>query len=221
EDDAYNRGVPSKVIKVARLDVMPPVDPIMESVSPENGQMQIRWFPSASEDAIGQLLYKKTEDSDDEQWQLVDTLEAGQSIYLDPLVEIGKDYFYRLMAYDEANNLSDFSGVKQGRVPFPGEAVVVSNLSVVFDQSQLENKNLLEWEYSPINEQIANAPFVFEIYRSSGGNVVELLTSVEGETMIFEDREISQNVLYNYAVRIRFDNGWVGDLSEIKSIMVK
>ncbi|KAA3641726.1 MAG: hypothetical protein DWQ02_00075, partial [Bacteroidetes bacterium] len=42
EDDAYNRGVPSKVIKVARLDVMPPVDPIMESVSPENGQMQIR-----------------------------------------------------------------------------------------------------------------------------------------------------------------------------------
>lgn len=45
--------------------------------------------------------------------------------------------------------------------------------------------------------------------------------TLSSEITDFSDSDIQANVLYNYAVRIRFDNGWVGDLSEIKSILVK
>ena len=221
EDDSYNKGFASEVIEVNRPDKVAPVSPILSIVRSEEETLVIEWKKSISEDAIGQILYKRIamEGLGDPSWDIVDTLHADQMQYIDKGVRIDQHYEYAIKTYDNANNLSDFSNKITAKIPFPNDEVYVDKLKIKTDQKNKVNK--LSWEYNALNDQIANVSFEFDIYRSTGSRPLTLLKTVASDQFTFKDTGIVEQVLYNYAIRVRFINGWNGKLSEVKSVIAK
>lgn len=219
EDNSYNKSDMSEAIKVARPDKVPPVPPVLLPVSVENDYMQLTWLPSTSSDVTQQFVYRQRRDNNEPR-EVIDTLGPFVNTYFDTSLVFEKNYDYHIRAMDDAGNYSGFSNKGFGKLPFPKSKVLVKDFMVEIKTGEDgTSKVVLKWEYQPLNREIARMPVAFEVYRSTGGRDVKKMTSTQAWS--FFDNDIQQNVLYNYAIRIRYDNGWVGDLSDIKSILVK
>lgn len=212
QDDSYNRGFISKIIEVKRLDIHPPITPYEFYLNSEINGISMSWALSPSDDVEGQLLYKKL--TNDSLWQLLDTLDYNTNQYVDNEVDYSENYSYFLMAYDYSGNISDTSTIRTANVKFPNEKAVIEKLSVGMDRKNVA----VNWSFLA-EAKVEDIPYQFEIYKSDGVGEPSFLQRVD--TPSFTDTNVQSNVLYNYAIRIRFENGWTGDLSEIKSILVQ
>ncbi len=221
EDDVYNKGDASPIIEVSRPDKVPPTTPFVLAANPVNGEIEITWKLSKSDDVEGQLLYRRLVSKLDTMWTLLDTLSVSQNNYTDANILIDQPYQYCFKNFDDANNVSDFSNVKTAKIPFPKEKAIVSDLEVKLKKEESIKANTLNWEYQPPNDQIANVHHTFEVYRGVGGENPKFLQSVDSDINTFVDPEVIDGVLYNYAITIKYENGWKGNQSEIKSLLVR
>jgi len=219
EDNSYNKSKMSEAIKVLRPDKVPPSPPFQFPTVVEKDILAVSWRPSASLDVEKQIVYRKKREKYAE-WVAMDTLIPTMPLYLDTSLLYETVYDYRIVAIDQSGNQSKFSNQSFGKIPLPKSEVVVDDFEAK-SKSGAEGRNSirLNWTYKPVSKEFALVPVSFDIYRSTGGNIVDKITNTQA--LSFFDDDIVPNVLYNYAVRIRFDNGWVGDLSEIKSVMIQ
>lgn len=218
QDDAYNKGKPSEIIEVIRPDYVAPVRPFLTEVKEENGTLKIEWTESTSEDVAGYILYKKIPEETD--WYLLDSIQPTDTLaFVDTMLVIDEFVEYAVEAYDDSNNLSEMSNIERGRITFPAEKIVVQNLSVDDQSKRDETSASLQWFFDPGSKQLEKVPYTFEVFRSSGSKALTFYKTVEEAS--FKDSTVQSNVLYNYAVRVRYSNGWTGDLSEVKSVMVQ
>ena len=93
------------------------------------------------------------------------------------------------------------------------------------DVAEAQPKNLLvpelRWSYNPRNSELATTPYSFEIWKSSGNKQLELVELVASTENRFLDENVEEGVLYNYAMRVRYSNGWLGEISAIETINVR
>jgi uncharacterized protein len=217
EDENYNKSDVSEIIKVRRPDKIPPVKAVMLPVEIEEDQIKLTWVESSSEDLVGYILYSKNTSAGDTGWITLDTLMKGQYNYTIRPDSFENYYNFCVKAFDDFDNLSDYSNHVQGKMPFPAMEYVVANVKAS------PNNTLVDLIWSPVklSKQTEKIGFTYEIYKSSGESDPEFLANVSSAKSDFTDRDVKSNVLYNYAIRVKYDNGWAGELSEVKSLLIK
>lgn len=215
EDNVYNRGVVSEVIEVKRPDYVPPVTPFITAVTATDTTTVINWNLSSSTDVKEQFIYRKNITNGEVEWEKIQTVSATATRFEDVTVRIGQSYNYAIKAIDDSGNLSEISNSKSAAIAFPFNNVLVSNFNIDSDKASTD----LLWEFAPSQKDLTDKKYQFDIFRSTGGGALEYYTS--SPTPSFKDEKVNKNVLYNYAVRVHFDNGWTGDLSEVKSVIIQ
>lgn len=217
EDDVHNIGEPSEIIEVSRPDKIAPTSQILKSLEYANAGMHLTWVNSDEDDIVTQYLYRQTLGDANEDWILLDTLTPLVDSYVDTSqMEVDLEYAYSMMAHDEVLNFSDRSNILSRRVPVPDFFVEDLQAEVLS-----EGSCALSWVYNPKEGKLKEQAFDFEIFRSLGGETLSFYKTVQSDTQAYQDIEIEDSILYNYAVRVKYKNGWISDLSEIKSVILQ
>lgn len=217
EDYAYNRSEVSNIAAVRRLDKVPPVKPAIRSIQTDSMMMKINISLSTSDDVRYYELYRSGSSGKDTAWVRLDTL-WGQSVFIDQTAMLNTSYLYKIRAVDSTGNTSLFSPIKTGMLKVKSDVSKITDFTV--KQASKMKQVVLVWN-EVIPEKLKNEPFSFEVFRSDGQGGVKYHKTVPASSRTLEDPNLQSGVLYNYAVRIRYDNGWTSELSEVKSILIK
>lgn len=216
EDFAYNRSASSDILKVKRLDKIAPIPPSILKVYNDSLNLVLDIKHSPSEDCIKHYIYRRQANSSDTSWQLLDSIKT-ETLYKDRVTEVGKTYYYKVLAVDDSGNKSELSALKQATLLFPKEELVVKNLKI-----KQNNKSGIEltWDFE-LPKKLKDKKYNYEIFKSSGSESVLFYKTLTKDELLFKDENLKQQSLYNYAVRIHFEDGISGSLSKTKSILVK
>ncbi len=232
QDDSYNRGETSEILELERLDVVAPRAPVFRQVAPTSDGLLLEWVASTSDDVVEQRIYRLRETSDSvadtdtslatlEFWEFIGVVDGSATTMVDTSVEIGTSYRYQIMVSDEAGNDSDWSGWRAGKVSFPANAARVSALAARVGTKRDEAPALLSWRYTSPAADLDRVPYQFEVYRSTGSSYPQPYDNADPTAVGYADTDLESGIVYNYAVRVRYDNGWTGELSEIVSILIQ
>lgn len=218
EDDNYNRSFLSEILKVRRPDTIPPVSPYLSDLKINNEAVDISWKASASSDVIGYIIYTQNPSDTSSSWTVVDTVANDVLYYSDYNSHYDGEVQYAIKAVDDYGNQSPYSNTGQVYVPFPGHkyAPLLNILS--------ENKNKsvsISWKKSDQPGLDQSIGYIYQVYKSIGSLDVAFYKEIPSSQFSMEDSDLQSGVLYNYAVRVRYNNGWTSELSEIKSILIK
>ncbi|MBI1306965.1 MAG: hypothetical protein GC181_10220 [Bacteroidetes bacterium] len=218
-DFHYNQSAASKIIKVARPDIIPPVAPVLKRIVVSDSFLQLKIIPSSSEDAKNTKVWRKTPfDSTLVEYAV---LSSKDTVFTDSSVETSTEYEYALQAVDSSNLVSDFS-LSIAATPYDnGLRKGIENFEVVYNEDF--EKVMLSWNYSFLfckpNERV-----FFTVYRTSplDSNVMESYKSFEftGDNTSFQDDEIKSGKTYSYAVKILTDIGAESLLSETRKVAI-
>ncbi|HHB78545.1 MAG TPA: hypothetical protein ENK85_04870 [Saprospiraceae bacterium] len=153
-DYNFNQSEFSDILKVKRLDTIPPVEPVFKNVIVHKDRVELFFAPSGSRDVVSHYLYRKTEKNGT--WNIVANIPKGKKNYVDTKVKQGQTYYYSLRAKDDSDLYSDYAFAVSAKPYDDGVRPIVRNLKV----AQKDKKMKISWEY-PSNYK--NAFFV--IYR--------------------------------------------------------
>ncbi|MEM7037114.1 MAG: hypothetical protein AAF570_09065 [Bacteroidota bacterium] len=118
-DENYNQGKLSRPATAVLPDPIPPAAPFLKRISLENEALKLVWLPNLDVDLSGYRVFRSTsEKAPDTAWTALTPrmLSARDTAFVDSKGDAGQSYFYRLAAYDNAGNQSEFSNVYQGVV---------------------------------------------------------------------------------------------------------
>ncbi len=218
EDDYYNRSFLSEILKLRRPDTIPPVSPFLSKVEVKNENVILHWEKSGSADVQKYLIFTRNPEDSLAEWMVIDSVRKEILTY-----ETQSDMYdgkidYAVKSVDDFGNLSDYSNTGQAFLPFPG------NKHVPQLQKLVEGKNTsvtISWQYNNPPGKGKNLAFKYQLFRSVGSQNVTMYKELPSAEISWSDENLTSGVLYNYAVRVKYDNGWTGELSEVKSILIK
>lgn len=218
EDDNYNKSFITDIITIRRPDTIAPVRPFVHNIELVDESVYLDWKKSSSNDVEKYLVYRRFLSDTSQLWSLIDSVDMATLTYTDKSITFGGYVQYTVKAVDDFGNMSEFSKEVQVRVPFPsGKFVpILSKLTLSKDKSVTVN-----WEYDTKNHAQLDKSYTYQIFRSTGSQESLLYKEIVGDNSSFSDTDLQPGVLYNYAVRVRYDNGWTSELSEVKSILIK
>ncbi len=219
KDEQGNRSDLSDIIEVERPDKVPPQKPIMNDIQVEDNGLLISWLPSISQDVEYYYVHKKTFGTTEE-WVVMDSLTGNAELfYRDADCNLGKYYEYKIQAKDDAGLYSEFTPSKKGRVPFKPELFAVRDLTVELNKDKTAIQ--LKWTYAPPLVKGWDFPYQFYIYKSNGKSNVDNYRQLTNDQFTFSDTDFVEGSLYNYAIKIQFENGKSGVLSPVKSVLIR
>jgi Fibronectin type 3 domain-containing protein len=121
------RSVPSDVLEVRLPDTAPPLTPVINSISGEGGKVTLHFTAmGGSGDASGFFVLKSLTRKEPGEIVNATPLAATAEQLIDPDVEAGVTYLYRVYAVDRAGNRSvpsDPAGVLVGEPPLTAPPV--------------------------------------------------------------------------------------------------
>jgi hypothetical protein len=219
EDESYLRSEASNFLALKRPDYIPPIKAILQTIEAKEDALELTWSPSPSKDVVGYELFRREYGA--EEWNLLEAIFDGKAnTYLDNTAEINLLYEYTIRAKDDVDLYSEYAFPKKGKIPFAGDRMMVSNLQIVYDKN---SKSLqLVWDFKEpekVPEGVSN--FEFYILKSIGGEEVEMYTEVTKGDYIFEDKEVEEGGLYNYAIMVVTNAGHMGGMSKIVSVQTE
>ncbi|MBK9962564.1 MAG: fibronectin type III domain-containing protein [Saprospiraceae bacterium] len=218
-DDNYNRSNFSDIIKLRRPDKIPPPKPFLsQAFYDEESGVNLSWKQSSASDVEKYFVYRKNIKDSLSTWKLIDSTSKDVIEYNDNQYPYDTQVGYSIRASDDFSNISEFSNSIPVNIPFPKKKYLVSFQKI--ESSKNMNVNLT-WTKPDANNMDKRATFKYQIFRSVGNDELELYKEVpSGETNLKDKVEL-KNVLYNYAIRIKFENGKTGKLSQAKSILIQ
>lgn len=222
EDDSYNRGRLSKVLALKRPDKVPPPTPVLTSAVQVGQSVVLKWKPATDGDTKKLHLLKRLSEEASSDWALLDTLAIFEKTFQDTSIYQGMQYQYALVAEDDAGNLSDTSNSVFVKIRFTPELAAVKNLKVRQSEPEVALVKLT-WEFEEnASGGMPTDNYEFLIYRSSGNENPEFIAAVPAAQRDYEDYDVFNNVVYNYAVQVHFiASGEMGARSPIMSVLTK
>ena len=131
-----------------------------------------------------------------------------------------KRYEYSIRVQDDANLYSPNAHPFSASLLYDFNKIQLNEFTIAYDE---EKKSMsLDWVFTPPNRYPPDATdYLFYLYKSYGGEPVEELIKLDKYTDQYEDKEIEQGALHNYAIMVVFDSGASSPLSEIQSILIE
>jgi len=218
EDDNYNRSFLTEILQLRRPDTIAPVSPYLSHVAVKNDNVEITWKKSGSHDVEKYLIFSRSPADSLSGWIVVDSVAKEVITYRTQSDLYDGNVQYAVKAVDDYGNQSDYSNTGQVYIPFPGHkfAPQLNKLSEGKNQSVA-----VSWQKDDKSVKGKNLGYTYQIFRSVGSHEVTLYKESQPAGSRFEDTGLEKGVLYNYAIRVRYDNGWTSALSEVKSILIK
>lgn len=217
EDYAYNRSEAAVVLKLRRRDIVPPITPMIKVVFTDSLKLKLNIIPSGSDDVQINQLFRRDIDSKDTAWVLLDSFPSVP-MYSDHKAVLDTHYEYKMRAVDSTGNVSSFSVIKGGILKVTSQNLEIKDFKI----RQIKNSNEVElsWNYSPPKE-LKDKKYTIIISRSTGQDGVKYYQELNPQMKSFKDSNLSNGVLYNFAIRIKYENDKTGKISETKSILIK
>lgn len=217
EDYAYNRSDAAIVLKLRRRDIVPPVAPFILNINTDSLRMKINITESASDDVKLYQLFRRNTSTTDTSWKMVDTILL-KNVYIDQSAQLNIDYQYKLRAIDSTGNIGSYSPIKGGIISPNSNDVQIKDFKLAQDKNG--NTVLLNWKFE-LPKFLENKNYSFVILRSTGQDGVKFYKEFNAESRSYKDENLNNNVLYNYAIRVKIENDLSGALSETKSILIR
>ncbi len=173
-DFNHNTSKPSDILKVTRLDTIPPTTPVFKKIKVNNDTVFLSFVLSESKDVKEHFLYRKTDLK--APWKLLDAIENKRKSYTDKKLKKGQKYYYTLRAKDENDNYSPYALAVMAKPYDNGVRPPVKNLALKVEK----NIATLSWQYPQKNK---NTYFV--IYKTNAkGHLVQYKNTTE---LIFKE----------------------------------
>jgi len=205
-DGFYQESDLSKVA-LKRIDVIPPVSPVLLACNLVNDDAFLRW--SESNDLDGKRFVLERKGALDTTWTTLDSVSIFQTDYLDTTLEKGWEYKYRVIALDDDGNFSQPSGERGVRINIDEKELALDSLLVKFDTDNQAVE--LHWDFTNKFSYLFEKEMWFEVYRSKGADGLDLYDRVK-EGTVFIDKGVKPGGSYTYSVRVRFETGDEGAL---------
>ncbi|NDV45671.1 hypothetical protein D0T49_01220 [Paludibacter sp. 221] len=121
-DLRQNQSDFGEILELKRPDIIPPVAPLIQSVTQQKNGIQITWYNSSSIDVAAHHIHRK--EANDTVFQIVATIEKQankplekQSSYTDNTIQPGETYIYYVTAEDDSGLISESSSPVQQKAP--------------------------------------------------------------------------------------------------------
>ena len=207
-DIRRNVSKDSKVLKLKKPDILPPVAPVFNDYHVLKEGIKLSWAPSTSHDIKSHYLYRK--EIKTETWELIYRTDdvKGQDSYIDNGTHAGKTYKYKLIAEDD-------DGLRTNGVYIITLTAIdflvptaVSDLDVYTITA--DKQAVVKWIYPKKGE------FTFILLRAVNGkgfNIVKTLKS--GETR-YVDNHLNVENSYEYVIQVQYPENKKSGFSPIK-----
>ncbi|MCU0347035.1 MAG: choice-of-anchor D domain-containing protein [Saprospiraceae bacterium] len=222
EDSHNNRGEVSEVLRLKRPDKVPPIVPQMISAKQDTAGVRLQWKPSVSEDCRQYLVLRRKTSGQSLGWELRDSVGFRLDHFTDTTCQIGGMYQYAVLAVDDSGNRSDTSNAVDVKTRFLAAWAPVKKL--VASQTTPDVASVrLTWSFQPpLNAHLPEGEHEFLLFRSTGNDNPEFLTTVPGSQREYEDTDVLNGVVYNYTMQARFKEGnKTGRRSNVASVLTQ
>jgi uncharacterized protein len=206
-----NNSVYSDVCPMKRPDINPPSAPVLMQALPTYDGVKLKWIKSTSADLLKHELQRKL--SYEADWHVVNDAELGD--YTDITATKEKYYDYRVLAYDDADNISS-SDILTVMPVYDGVLVAVGDASFVtpppMDKRNVETAKYFKPDYVNIYWSFINgsASQSFKLYRADGEGggkalIATLPISSSRVKYSYPDSKIKRGRFYVYSVMLCTD----------------
>lgn len=194
-DTRFNPSEYSKVFKLVKPDVVPPVVPVIKEWKADQDKFSLRWAPSASRDVSKHNL--KVKRAEERNWVITKSFNANDIMQFQYTNLKSGSYEFVVEAIDSAGNATSSKPLKANVTG--GVRKSIEGVKATADRTN--KKIILTWKY----EEPDAAKIL--IYRAEGNNPVSLYKSVTGNSKQFEDVQVTINTTYNYYLKVVFTSG--------------
>ncbi|MEO2050225.1 MAG: fibronectin type III domain-containing protein [Allomuricauda sp.] len=227
-DQRFNMSEPSEILELKKPDFIKPTQPVFKSYKINEGNVNLTWANSSSEDVVRHEVYRKERDS--LEWKLVYTLNSGQYAdssmqstaqlpsaspptkplptenWTDENITEGEQYSYTIIAIDDSKLESD---------PAPPLTVIVPKTSLSPPLKGLYGEADREVGTITIRWKLYTEPNASKIaiYKGVQGNPMSLLKEIPADTKGIVDGQVKPNNTYEYLFRVVFRDGSVSEVS--------
>ncbi len=208
-DRSMNPSPASAILTLNKPDKIAPVAAIIRTFKVTDSGVVIKWFPSPSNDAAQQLLYRKQDTSS--VWVLLSKLTVKDTLFVDRQVSSRHKYIYAIETIDSSGLHSDKSFPLRVYVYDKGYSGAITGFEVT--QAQPKNNVRLHW-VAPAGEIS-----YYILYKNKDKSGLKMAGNIRGSDSQFEDKTAPGN--YQYAIKAVYKNGGESALSEIKTIQVQ
>ena len=213
EDYRFNKSEFSAILELIKPDIIPPTTPDFTDSEITGNGVELNWTPSSSADVVAYEIYRREIDSID--YQLIGSVSDSIQEYrfFDSTGVYEVNYQYSCRARDDAGNYSDYAFPEMGRRYFEPQSLIVQNLEVRYN----ETTKLIEigWEFKELPAAfLADIPYYFFLYREVGTEGMGKYKQLTANELFFEDENLETEGVYKYAVKVVYENGKTGVVSE-------
>lgn len=208
-DNRYNESKPSKILALARPDLVAPTSPVFKSVLPDEKGIKLSWYASSSDDVKRYELYRTDEEGN--RLKRFETKDVSKAIgeFYDTLLVERHTYRYEIFAIDKSGLVSKTSTPIESQKLVSSSKLQLENFVGSYDTKN--NTVSLRWGYSK------NDPSTrFILYRASEGELMGQYENIKFGTYTFEDKEIKSGKTYTYLIKIvdaKNNVGWSTKIS--------
>ena len=200
-DLRQNQSIFSEILELKRPDIIPPVSPLIQSVSEIENKLLITWINSSSIDVIAHHIYKK--EINDTEFQLLATVNMPnekQSSYTDNAILPGETYIYYMKAEDNSGLFSASSSPIQIRVS--GN----SPNQITLKEENDSEKITLKWSINSKQKAIRVL-----IYKAENDEPLRLYDNTVENSYI--DNKISIEKTFRYRIKAVYEDESSSELS--------
>jgi len=189
-DQHQNYSAFSEIFEVKRPDIVPPVTPVIKSISSTPEGVWLEWIPSTSEDAVSQRILRKL--SDEKDWITLIELKDSVSVFCDTTAMVEIIYQYALQAKDEAGLYSPFTQTFSAKKVIQSAPLILSATS-----NRIQTCINLNWNAIAGNGK-------YSLYRSEGNS--PMLSYAYTSDIKFIDKKVKPGTSYKYLLKFVSDN---------------
>lgn len=189
-DHRYNHSEHSQILTLQKPDLVPPSAPVITKYNQEQLSVTFSWVNSVSDDVISHRLEKRNGDED---WKELKTFTNKEKQWSDKDLTASKAYSYRIVAIDDANNISYSKSLEITAID-RGLRADVDNLKIV----TRDGKTYLEWTYGSVKDA------VFVVYKQNAAKTgFEPIARLSNKEFSYQIQDIAAS----YGVRVMFSDG--------------
>jgi uncharacterized protein len=209
-DKKFNYSKYSSVLILKKPDIVPPRCPVITDNKINDGNIDITWAQSTSNDVVNNMLYRRTES--DTTWRQVFKTgnQSGEMTYSDTTVVSNTTYEYKVQALDDDGLLSNVAYTIQVKMPdFSKKPVVKDIVAKMSDDQKSIN---ISWKYPH------QGNFYYVLYKAINGSNFTTYKKLLSSQSEFTDDRIEKGEQYEYTLKVVYGDGKESAFSPYASV---
>ena len=195
-------------------DLVPPVKPVILSLTADTGKFILKWKANTETDLKGYDIYRKPEDAPMDQFFKITRRPVVKNEYIDKIPENVKNTFvYYIIAIDSSENKSEASGILSANLPD-----VTPPVRPYIKTVKITDKGfMISWE--PNVEKDMKGYLLFRSSDENGQDeAIQLTEVITKSTSRYLDESVQPGVKYSYKLIALDLQGNKSEFSEEYSI---